>query len=805
MFAQVQLLTGLDKSLTYEIPENMIREAVPGRRVMVPVVKSRQLGIIVSRSEEVPDIESLGRIRKIGACLDDGPVVPEDILQLCSWASEYYVYPLGLILKSVLPERLRIKPRLYYRLNMPEMVPQEVRNIFFRPGKRGVASPEALARWGIKNSAIRRWEREGILSRLFLLPATSSPKRLRRVIKVLCPPFQIEDRKFQDLMAPLLNSSPGSVDYEAVRKKLGRNWRYWIRKWVRKGWVEEAEEEDASVLESEYAQDVRDQGYFELTAHQRMVLDQVLDAIGKSEFKPFLLYGVTGSGKTEIYLRLCQHVLSRGLGALVLVPEIALITQMEALFRQRFGKEVAVWHSGLEPDVKLDQWRTARDGLKRIVLGVRSAVFMPVRDCGLIIVDEEHDPSYKQDDRFRYNARDVALKRADILRIPILLGSATPSVQSYFHAKSGKYQLLLLPERVRSGEKGNEDAMPLVEIVDMRKEKQGKILSKRLREVILENYERGMQTLLFLNRRGFAACALCGRCGYMVKCDFCSVAMTYHSSEKVLKCHYCGAAKEVPTVCPRCERSVLVFLGVGTERVEAEVRKLIPGARIERIDRDAVEEMKLLVRKLNAVRNREADVIVGTQMISKGHDFPGISVTGVINADLGFGLPDFRAGEITAQQLFQVSGRPGRREVRGRVIIQTYNPDHYIFGALQSHAYHSFCDLELNSRRTLSYPPFVKMARVVCMSKDRDLVYRAVHELSSFVRPMAPQGVEVFGPAPAPYFKLRGYYRWHILIKSRTNASMGEILRLIAASQVVSSYGRKGVGFAIDRDPLLCL
>ncbi|SFN10488.1 replication restart helicase PriA [Thermodesulforhabdus norvegica] len=805
MFARVQLLTGLDKSLTYEVPENLAEEALPGRRVIVPVIKSQQLGIIVNKFNALPENEQIGRIRRMVACLDDGPVVPEDLLKLCIWASEYYVYPLGLILRAILPERLRMKPRLYYRLEIPEALPEEVRSIFFRRGREGVASREALARAGIKSWTIRRWENRGVLSRIFLLPSTSSPKRLRRVVRILCSPDQVDDRKFHEIMLPLFSSFPGSVDYSTVREKLGNNYRYWIRKWVKKGWIKETEEEDTSVLESIYAQDVPVEGPFELTNHQKTVMEQVLDAAEKGGFSSFLLYGVTGSGKTEVYLRLCERVLARDRGVLVLVPEIALITQMEALFKSRFGNSVALWHSGLEPDVKLDQWRAARDGLKRIVLGVRSAVFTPVRNCGLIIVDEEHDSSYKQDDRFRYNARDVAIMRADILGIPILLGSATPSVQSYFDAKTGKYRLLVLPERIRSGEGGQDDTMPVIEVVDMRREKGGKILSGRLRELMIANYQKGMQTLLFLNRRGFAACALCGRCGHMVECDLCSVAMTYHAGENVLKCHYCGAIKEVPTVCPKCEKSVLVFLGIGTERVEAEVRKLLPGARIERIDRDTVENMEILVKKLNAVRRGEAQVIVGTQMLSKGHDFPGISLTGVIHADLGFGLPDFRAGEITAQQLFQVSGRPGRRKTRGHVIIQTYNPEHYIFKALSSHAYQSFCDLELKSRKILSYPPFVKMARVICTSRDRDEVYRAVHELGSFMRRIAKEGVQILGPAPAPYFRLRGLYRWHILVKSKTGREMSELLRVIAGYDALNLWRRRGVAFAIDRDPMLCL
>lgn len=805
MYADVQLLSTLTSPLSYRVPDSMVDQAMPGRRVLVPVVRTQQVGIIIKTSPVLSmEQKDIPRLRNITAFLDDGPIIPEDLLNLCMWSANYYVYPSGLVLRSILPENLRIKPRLFYILVNEDIASRELVSIFSRKSRGSKVSRETLMRAGIKQSAIRRWEKQGIISRSYELPAKSSSKRMRKMVKLCHPPSFINDKKFQEEVAALFYSHNGIVPYDVLRSSIRKNTRYWIRKWKQMGWIDEVEEEDPIIFESKFSQEISDEGPVEPTDYQRHVLNRIYETIDKEEFRPFLLYGVTGSGKTEIYLRLCEYAIKRGRGVLILVPEIALITQVEALFRHRFGSDVAVWHSGLDSSVRLDQWRAILRGMKKITLGVRSAVFAPVKNCGLIIVDEEHDPSYKQEDRFRYHARDVAVMRAEMLKIPVLLGSATPSIQSYYHAREGHYEMFILPERIRR-DALQENAMPEVEIVDMRKESSNTVISTRLRDTMVENYEKGFQTLLFLNRRGFSACALCRRCGYMVECLSCSVAMTYHASKNELRCHYCGASKEVLHLCPKCEKGVLVFLGIGTERVEAEVKKVLPQARIIRIDRDAIGGMEELIERLNAIRKGAVDVIVGTQMLAKGHDFPGINITGLIYADMGFGLPDYRAGEITAQQIFQVSGRPGRRNTKGHVIIQTYNPDHYIFKALTSHAYHSFCDTELKSRQFLSYPPFVRMARLICSSSVAEEAYRAVYEMRSILSSELVRDAQALGPAPAPFFKLRGLYRWHIILKTRTSREMNKILQKVSCSEIIERWKRKKVFFAIDRDPMMCL
>ena len=520
-----------------------------------------------------------------------------------------------------------------------------------------------------------------------------------------------------------------------------------------------------------------------------------------SSFKTFLVFGVTGSGKSEIYLRLVETALQHHQGALILAPEIALTYQLEALFRQRFGSQLATWHSGLTSQVREQQWQDILNGKKKVVLGARSAIFMPVSDLGLIIVDEEHDTSYKQDDHFRYQARDVALMRAQMLQIPIVLGSATPSMQSFYHCEANRYHLLSLPRRI------HDRPMPDLEIIDMRREnRRNRVLSKTLKDALAETLEAGQQALLFLNRRGFATFVLCNACGQVLQCENCSVSLTYHQKRETLCCHYCGSEKKLPERCPVCDHAALGLHGFGTERIEKEVKKLLPEAQVLRIDRDTVSAPRYIVECLESIREHRANVLIGTQMLTKGHDFPNITLVGVVNADTSLQIADFRAGETTVQLLMQVAGRAGRGDKPGRVILQTYNPSHYTIQSVVTMDYQGFCRKELESRERLQYPPFVRLLRLLVTSTREDLTRQAAGELATLCREVASelrsqgQYLAVLGPSPAPLVKLKNRFRWHIYVKAWANQDLQQFTEVVLERSSGHPTLRR-VQVAIDRDP----
>ena len=470
----------------------------------------------------------------------------------------------------------------------------------------------------------------------------------------------------------------------------------------------------------------------ELTGDQCAALDEMGPFIDNPRFQPFVLYGVTGSGKTEIYLRLMEKAAQSGNGALVLVPEIGISAQMESIFRERFGNGLAVWHSALPERERRRTWADIRSGRKKIVLGARSAVLTPVKDLGLIIVDEEHDSSYKQEDRLRYNARDVALMRGKIVGAPVVMGSATPSIQTVYRCSEKQYRSIELPSRVM-----NRPA-PEFEVVDMKREGgRAGIFSFKLREAIGETIRSGRQALLFLNRRGYDKYYLCNTCGQALQCGSCSVTLTYHKKDNLLRCHYCGWETPLPERCPVCAHAALFPHGFGTEKVEKEVKRLLPDARVVRMDRDTMNSHERLVRALDAMRSGKADILVGTQMVAKGHDFPNITLVGIINADAGLQAPDFRAGEVLVQLLIQVAGRAGRGEEPGRVILQTYNPSHFTIESALKLDYDGFCREELKSRKNLQYPPFARLLKMLVTSASEESARGGARLLAAVCREKA--------------------------------------------------------------------
>ena len=748
LYAEVALFKALDKTLHYLVPSALRDRVRTGVRVLVPLGKRRAMGLVVKLAADPPELTEPIVYRPLLAALDEAPAVPEELLTLCTWISKYYLHGLGEVLQLALPANVR--------------------------KDRSLGSPTA-----------RR--------------ASGQTSRVRLIAH---PAEQQKKSKHLTALLDLLDQQGGTAPLQMLRKSL-KNVGYWIQRLETMGCLEIEAADEAPTPQG--APPLPAAAPPEPSPDQQQVLDVIQEHLLKPSFKAFVVFGVTGSGKSEIYLRLVESTLQRQKGALILVPEIALTFQLEAQFRQRFGPQLAIWHSGLAPRAREEQWQDLLRGQRKVVLGARSAVFMPVADLGLIVVDEEHDASYKQDDHLRYQARDVALVRAQRLNIPVVLGSATPSLQSIYHARAGRYTLLSLPRRIY------DRPLPALEVIDMRKEnRRHRIFSRALQEALAETLKAGQQSLLFLNRRGFATFALCNVCGQVVLCENCSVSLTYHEKKGLLCCHYCGMERKLPERCPACDHAALILHGFGTERIEKEVKKLLPEARVLRIDRDTVSGPRGIAERLDAVREQRVDVLIGTQMLTKGHDFPNITLVGIVNADTGLQIADFRAGETTVQLLMQVAGRAGRGDEAGRVLLQTYNPSHYTIESVVRMEYLGFCEQELASREQLQYPPFARLLRFLVTSPQEELTRQAASELAGLCRAVAgefrsqEQYLAIIGPSPAPLAKLKNRFRWHLYVKAWTSQALQQFTEAVLERSQGSALLRR-VQMAIDRDPTMVM
>ncbi len=535
----------------------------------------------------------------------------------------------------------------------------------------------------------------------------------------------------------------------------------------------------------------------DLNAAQRNAYDLVAAGIESKKFCTFLLRGVTGSGKTEVYLNAMERTLAAGRSALMLVPEIALTPAVAGQFYARFGDKVAILHSAFSDSERADQWRRIRAGEARVVVGTRSGVFAPVRELGLIVVDEEHDASYKQEETPRYHGRDVAIVRAQAAGACVVLGSATPSLESRFNAQNGKYTLLELPDRIA------DRPMPKVEIVDMREEfletRKHAIFSRALMGAIRERLANNEQAMVLLNRRGFSTFVACRACGERVECQNCSVTLTFHRRDRRLLCHYCGYAEKPPSVCPKCQSEHVQFMGAGSERVEDELHGEFPEARIARLDRDTVSGKRQFEDILNNFRERNFEILVGTQMIAKGHDIPNVTLVGVVSADVGIGIPDFRAAERTFQILTQVAGRAGRGELPGVVYMQTINPDHYAIKFAARQDYEGFFEKELQFRKFMKYPPFAAMANILVRAAKQEDAMRMAAELGHYLTP-PPENMRIMGPAEAPMQRLKAEFRYQMLIKAGSRKALNALLRRAQEFAREQKWG--ATALVIDVDPL---
>ena len=534
-----------------------------------------------------------------------------------------------------------------------------------------------------------------------------------------------------------------------------------------------------------------------LNPHQLEAYQQIEATLRGGKFHTFLLEGVTGSGKTEVYLKSIDATIALGRSALLLVPEIALTPAVAGQFFRRFGDRVAILHSAFHDAERAEQWRRIRGGSATVVVGTRSGVFAPVQNLGLVVIDEEHDASYKQGETPRYNGRDVAIVRAREAGAVAVLGSATPSLESRYNAERGKYTLIKLPERIE------QRPMPDVEVIDMRQEfletRKLATFSRRLVETIDERLKSHEQTMLLLNRRGFSSFVACRACGERLECVNCAVTLTYHRRDRRMLCHYCNYAAKVPSVCPKCGSEYLNFIGTGSEKVEEELHRDFPEARIARMDRDTVSGKRHFESILHGFRDGNFDILVGTQMIAKGHDIPNVTLVGIVSADVGLGLPDFRAAERTFQLLTQAAGRAGRGNLPGIVLIQTINPEHYAVRLASEQNYEGFYQKEIQFRKLMRYPPFAALANVLVRSQKQEDALAMSAELGRALDP-APEGIKVLGPAEAPVPKLKSEFRYQLLLKAADRRVLNETLRDL--QRFAREQKWPATALVIDVDPL---
>ncbi len=790
-------------ALTYCVPDTLA-DPVIGARVLVPLGTRVLTGVVVDfvSSVDSPSLE----LKEVIDVLDDAAFLPADVLRLVRWTSEYYACGAGEALAAAMPPRAWIESERYAQITDAGAASASrergLRADVLSALKDGKPKRlDAVARRTGTYSAIAALEREGLLQVTRPLQGKASAFRTGRVATLTAQGHDVDvglkpDTTKKHEAIELLRGAPLGLDTSELGKRgisaatLKRLAQSGLIAITRRA-IERDPFEQNAALPAIARREVT------LTDEQEAALTSLRGWADARAFTAALLHGVTGSGKTEIYLRLADAVRSAGFGALLLVPEIALTPAVAALFRGAFGERVAIQHSGLSDGERHDQWQRIRRGAVDVVVGTRSAVFAPVRALGPVIVDEEHDGSYKQEESPRYHGRDVALVRAQHAGALAVLGSATPSMESFHNAQSGRYRLLTLSRRVL------DRPMAAVRIIDMREEYAAGgpdvILSAPLVSALGERLERREQAIVLLNRRGFATVVFCRQCAHTLECPNCSVSLTVHKAIRRARCHYCNYSMTLPTACVKCGGPYLEQLGFGTERVEAEIAARYPAAQVARVDRDTVRRRGAITGVLSRFAAGELDVLVGTQMIAKGHDFPQVTLVGVISADVGLGLADFRAGERTFQLLTQVAGRAGRGELRGDALVQTLYPSHYSIRHACRQDYTAFYADEIEFRRKMRYPPAVALINAVVKARTRN---GAMEDAGELVRALRRDGApyRVLGPAPAPLSRLKGEHRAQFFIKGPQRGAMRKAL--VAALDARPEIRRRTI---VDVDPMSVL
>jgi primosomal protein N' (replication factor Y) (superfamily II helicase) len=812
LYCNVALPVPLRTTFTYAVPEWLRGQVLPGSRVLVPFRKKSLVGVVVESVDAAPEGT---KIREICRVLDLLPALTPKLIELGLWIAGYYLAPIGEVFRAMLPPVTDLTLRREIVLSeagrtltadlqegraLTDLSNQQVDYLQKLRCKKGGMFLSATGKLGLAPKDLQKLQRRGLLE-----IRESVQGRKRKMQRIVAwkgpqdPPGQLDEKEGRVRL--LLSSERGPLPLTQLMK-LAQVSRALIERMLREALLESWEES------IDPAEDPFDSGYLPPAHSLNEAQEQAFGAIQArfelGEFGVLLLHGVTGSGKTEVYLRSVQETLARGKTAIVLVPEIALTLWIGRQCRAWFGAHfegVAVLHSALSDVERAREWWRVRNGQARVVVGTRSAIFAPVENLGLIIVDEEQENSYKQEETPRYHGRDVAIVRGKLEKSAVLLGSATPSLETYHHAVNAKYELLTMATRVENR------SLAAVEMVDLRQEfahtQQTSPISKVLHDGIAECLEFNTQALVLINRRGYSWSVLCRSCGASVQCVNCSISMTYHKNRNRLECHYCGSIQPVPKTCPKCDSKYVYYFGEGSEHLEERLRKEFPGARIARLDRDTARTKQQYQETLGAFASGALDILVGTQMLAKGHDFQRVTLVGVVSADSSLTLADFRAAERTFQLLTQVAGRAGRGELPGRVLIQTFYPEHYAIQDALRQDYLSFYERESHFRRLMAYPPFTSLANVIVRDTNLENAIRWARRLSEYFSPNDGKGVRVLGPASAPLARLKKEHRFQFLLKSTKRSVLTRLLS--GALSFCDANEIPQTAILVDMDPLTLL
>jgi len=782
----------------YGVPADLREGASFGKRVLVPFRNRRSIGFVVGSDEPPPDL----KLRNIIDVIDEESLFDERRLEFLKWIADYYMTSLGIVLKASHPGGLGVSLKRVIKITRggenaifkERLTDHEalVLNTIINAGEITSQKLENLIE-NTSNELLNSFRRRGLVEFGYQLKSDPKVKTEKIITAVKGVSTEHPSIKRKHAKAEILDFvlGHGRVPLDDLKEIFGNVGQH--VKWLEQNGFVGVEFEEVTRDPFEGV-DIKEDTPPALTVDQEIAHKKIKEAVHKGYYAPFLLHGVTGSGKTEVYLRSIENVLQMGKQAVVLVPEISLTPLLVRRFRARFGRSVAVIHSALSDGERFDAWRMASRGEVKVVIGARSAIFAPLKNIGMIIVDEEHETSYKQDEAPAYNARDLALVLGKMTGSVVILGSATPSVESYYNALRHRFGYLSLPLRVE------DRSLPEVKVADMRNEG-GAVFSDSLKRALRENIEEGKQTILFLNRRGFSTMILCPACGEIMKCPNCSVSLTYHARQHQIRCHLCGLSEKLSGTCSACGESVR-GLGIGTQKVEDEISALLPRARVARMDRDTVAGKTKLLKLYKRLEEGQIDVLIGTQMVAKGHDLPGVTLVGVVSADISLGIPDFRSGERTFQLVTQVAGRAGRGESEGKVIVQTFNPDHPSIEYALRQDSKGFLEEEVKLREELGYPPFTRLVNLRFTGRLEDETARVAGAAGEIARKLLtklkPGALEVIGPSPCPVSKIRNRFRHQMLLKSENSGVLHSFTKQLL--KVMS--GESGqVRVSVDVDP----
>ena len=786
-----------NKPFDYKIPTRLQHVLKQGMRVIVPFGPRKVQGFVIDIVSE----SEFPKLREIIEPMDIQPILNKELLQLSDWLTEQTLCYKISAFQVMLPPALKAKYEKKIRIKDRQMLhalPPSLQHYF---AKQDTINWEDVLKSG-ELSHFQKQVEDGILEVLYIVKERVKKKQ----IKIIAPSIDMLEKKAelskrntkQIMVIDYFISNPKPIERQKILSLLGISSSV-IKSLVDKGILYESMQE---VYRDPYQDRIFEHTEpLQLTEEQSVAIKPILQTIEEKRHDVFLLYGITGSGKTEVYMQSIQKVLEEGREGIVLVPEISLTPQMVNRFKGRFGDEVAVLHSGLSIGEKYDEWRKIQRKEVRVAVGARSAIFAPFENLGIIIIDEEHETSYKQEDNPRYHARDVAIERARTHNCPVILGSATPSLETFARAKKGVYQLLTLSKRM------NDQSLPTVDIVDMREElREGNrtMFSRVLYDKLQDRLMKKEQTVLFLNKRGHSSFVMCRDCGYVIQCPNCDISLTYHRYQQQMKCHYCGYEAVVPTICPECTSEHIRYFGTGTQKVEEELGKIFPEARVIRMDVDTTSRKGSHEKLLTAFEEGKADILLGTQMIAKGLDFPNITLVGVLSADTMLHLPDFRSSEKTFQLLTQVSGRAGRHELAGEVVIQTYSPEHYSIELASQQDFDQFYQKEMMIRKIHQYPPFYYLALITVSHEELMKVVDVTEKISVTLSSRLSKGAHILGPVACPIPRINNKYRYQCIVKYKKEPKLTQTLKMIL-DHYQQDIHRTGLQISIDKNPYILM